>query len=199
MFLKRAFDLTFSIIGLILAIPVFILIAFAIIIITPGPILFVQDRIGKNGLVFRLLKFRTMTVVANFGKESTFDAGDKSRITSIGRILRKTKLDELPQLYNILKGDMSFVGPRPEIKKWTLVYPEKWIVVHQVKPGITDNASIMYYNEEEILTKSTDPEDTYLNLILPRKLDINIEYVKNHTIFQDIKIILKTLKVILSK
>lgn len=127
----------------------------------------------------------------------SFDAGNYSRITPFGRFLRKTKLDELPQLINVLKGEMSFVGPRPEVKQWTEVYPEKWKIVHSVKPGITDNASIEFRNEEELLAKSNDPIKTYKEVILPRKLDLYIEYVNTHTFTGDIKIILKTIKAVI--
>lgn len=176
--------------------PVFVLIIIFIWISMPGPILFRQKRVGLNGKFFVFNKFRSMKVLdeATFGR---FDAGDSSRITPIGRFLRKTKFDELAQLINVLLGDMSIVGPRPEVKQWTEVYPEKWKIVHTVKPGITDNASIEFRNEEEILAKSNDPIKTYKEEILPRKLDLYIEYVNNHSFIGDMKIILKTVKVVL--
>lgn len=139
-----------------------------------------------------------MSVAINKTKDS-FDAGDLSRITPLGKILRKAKLDELPQLINVLIGDMSIVGPRPEVKKWTDIYPEKWIIVHCVRPGITDNASLMFRNEEVILAKSIDPERTYKEDILPQKLDLYINYVQNRTLLGDIQIILKTIKVLIIK
>lgn len=148
-------------------------------------------------MLFDLFKFRTMKVDDNKSNGS-FDAGDTSRITAFGRILRKSKLDELPQLFNVLKGDMSIVGPRPEVLKWTQVYPEKWQLVLTVKPGITDPASIVYRNEEEILYNSTDPELTYKNQILPKKLDLYVNYVNNKSFCVDIKIIINTIKVILT-
>ena len=135
-------------------------------------------------------------------KEATkgsFDAGNSSRITPLGRFLRKYKLDELPQLFNVLKCEMSIVGPRPEVKQWTEVYPEKWQIVHAVKPGITDYASIEFRNEEELLAKSDDAVKTYREEILPRKLDLYIDYVNNQSFLGDIKIIIKTLKVIIFK
>lgn len=131
------------------------------------------------------------------GKENgSFDAGDTSRITPLGVFLRKYKLDELPQLLNVLTGDMSFVGPRPEVLQWTSVYPEKWKIVHSVKPGITDNASIEFRNEEMILANAQDPLKTYEEVILPRKLDLYIEYVQNRSFLGDIGIIFKTFKVL---
>jgi lipopolysaccharide/colanic/teichoic acid biosynthesis glycosyltransferase len=160
--------------------------------------IFIQKRIGIDGISFSLLKFRTMRVEKDTEKGS-FHAGDVSRITPIGKILRKTKLDELPQLFNVLKGDMSIVGPRPEVDKWTKIYPEKWSIVHKVKPGITDNASILFRNEEVILKNSPNPEETYKNEILPKKLDLYIDYVNNHSFLGDMKIILKTINVVLFK
>jgi lipopolysaccharide/colanic/teichoic acid biosynthesis glycosyltransferase len=148
-----------------------------------------------DGKEFKLYKLRSMTAISNQVKNS-FVPGDSSRITRLGRFLRRTKIDEIPQLCNVLKGDMSIVGPRPEIKKWTEVYPEKWAVVLSVKPGITDNASIMFYNEEELLSRSPDPEGFYQNIILPKKLDLYIDYVKNQTFYEDIGIIFRTLKTI---
>jgi lipopolysaccharide/colanic/teichoic acid biosynthesis glycosyltransferase len=117
----------------------------------------------------------------------------------LGKILRKTKLDELPQLINVIKGDMSLVGPRPEVKKWTDVYPEKWAIVHRVKPGITDNASIEFRNEEEILSQSSNPEETYRNIILPHKLELYINYVHHHSFFGDLMIIIRTIQTIIIK
>lgn len=189
--MKNIFDLFFSIIGIILLLLPLILIALLIKLLSPGPVFFIQKRIGKKGIPFNLIKFRTMKVAD--GKSSgSFDAGDNSRITPIGSFLRKTKLDELPQLINVLKGDMSLVGPRPEVKQWTEIYPEKWSVVHSVKPGITDNASIEFRNEEKILAKAENPEKTYEEEILPRKLDLYIEYVNKQSLMGDIKIIIKT-------
>ena len=132
--------------------------------------------------------------VASGKKSGSFDAGDTSRITPVGFFLRKYKLDELPQFLNVLLGDMSFVGPRPEVKQWTAVYPEKWKIVHSVKPGITDNASIEFRNEELILAESQNPLKTYKEIILPRKLDLYIDYVQTRSFWGDITIILKTIK-----
>ena len=164
----------------------------------PGPVLFIQNRIGKDGREFRLLKFRTMRVKPKTS-ECSFDAGDQSRITALGRILRKTKLDELPQLINVLKGDMSLVGPRPEVKIWTEVYPEQWAIVHRVQPGITDNASIEFRNEEELLAQSSNPEETYRNVILPRKLELYIDYVNHHSFSGDLMILIRTVQTIIIK
>jgi lipopolysaccharide/colanic/teichoic acid biosynthesis glycosyltransferase len=164
----------------------------------PGPIFFIQNRIGRNGREFRILKFRTMTLEPQ-KDESTFEPGNLTRITHLGRFLRRTKIDELPQLINVLKGDMSIVGPRPEIKRWTEVYPDKWALVLTVQPGMTDNASIEFRNEEKILAQSEYPEETYLNNILPHKLDLYIDYVKNHNFRGDLIIILRTIETIILK
>jgi len=135
----------------------------------------------------------------NGADQGWFDAGGCARITGVGRILRKTKLDELPQLINVLNGSMSFVGPRPEIERWTLVYQERWAKVLSVKPGITDNASIAFRNEEEVLAKADDAETCYRNQILPKKLDLYEQYVDRHSILSDFQIILKTIRVVVTK
>jgi lipopolysaccharide/colanic/teichoic acid biosynthesis glycosyltransferase len=161
------------------------------------PILFKQKRVGLKGKLFSLYKFRTMT--SRSVQQSDFEAGSNLRVTPIGAILRKTKLDELPQLYNVLRGDMSLVGPRPEVAEWTKVYPEKWRIVHSVRPGITDNASIVFRNEEDILRNSDNPSQTYQNVILPQKLNEYISYVENQSFTQDLKILFKTLNTVIFK
>lgn len=196
--MKRIFDIIISTSALLIFMPVFLLISILMKILMPGPAFFIQNRVGQKGQLFNLFKFRSMSVVSDKNKGS-FDAGDVSRITPLGKILRKTKLDELPQLINVLKGDMSIVGPRPEVKQWTEIYPEKWEIIHTVKPGITDNASIEFRNEEKILAQSEDPTLTYRDVILPRKLDLYIDYVNNQSFLGDIKIILKTIKVVIIK
>ncbi len=192
---KRLFDIIVAGIGLCLLSPLFVMIIILIIILDGGNPLFVQQRVGKGGRLFSFYKFRTMKPGLTSGKHD-FSAGETSRITPLGKILRKTKLDELPQLINVLKGEMSLVGPRPEVKKWTLVYPEKWKVVHRVKPGITDNASIIFRHEEELLADAESPEDTYREIILPKKLEIYTDYVNSRSFSGDIKILLKTMKAI---
>jgi lipopolysaccharide/colanic/teichoic acid biosynthesis glycosyltransferase len=195
---KRIFDIIVSIVGLAILLPVFAIIAILIKLFMPGPVFFIQSRIGKGGEEFRLLKFRTMMGKSKTS-EGSFDIGDQSRITSFGRILRRLKLDEIPQLINVLKGEMSLVGPRPEVKKWTKVYPEKWRIVFQVKPGITDNASIEFRNEEEILAQSSNPEETYRNFILPRKLELYVNYANNNSFFGDLLIIIRTFQSVILK
>ena len=196
--IKRIFDLFASISGLLILFPFLLFFALAIKVSTPGNIFFRQLRVGKDGSLFRLLKFRTMQNIPQ-ASEGRFDPGDKSRVTRIGSFLRKYKLDELPQLINVIKGEMSIVGPRPEIKQWTQVYPEKWEIVLRVTPGITDNASIVFSDEEELLSKSDNPNETYRDVILPRKLDLYVSYVNNHSFSGDISIVFRTLIKVITK
>lgn len=195
---KRLFDIVASFWGLIVVSPLLLLTALAIRITSKGPILFVQERIGLNGNQFKLYKFRTMIHLAHLGN-STFHAGDTSRVTNIGKVLRKTKIDELPQLFNVLVGELSIVGPRPEVRKWTEVYPHKWKIVHRVRPGITDEASILYRDEEKLLAEQQNPENYYEQVILPKKLELGISYVENHSIKGDFIIIFRTILAIITK
>lgn len=196
--MKRIFDISFSLIGLLICLPFFAIIAIVIFLDDfEGPF-FLQYRVGYHGKLFKLIKFRSMSV-NNFSVYGTFEAGNANRVTRVGKILRKTKADELPQLINVLKGEMSFVGPRPEVEKWVSVYPDRWAYVHQVKPGITDYASIEFRFEEEILAKSKNPEETYRNDILPRKLAINEQYVREQSFFGDLSIIFKTIQTVIIK
>jgi lipopolysaccharide/colanic/teichoic acid biosynthesis glycosyltransferase len=191
---KRLIDVLGALTMLLILFLPGILISIFILLDDGKPIFFIQQRVGKGWHKFRILKFRTMTV-ADDASKGTFDAGDRSRVTKIGRLLRKTKLDELPQLLNVLKGDMSLVGPRPEVEKWTKVYSDRWDKVLSIRPGITDNASIEFRNEEEILAESEDPEDTYRNFILPIKLKLYEKYVDNHSLKGDVNILINTIKV----
>lgn len=196
--MKRLFDFICSVMLLILIALPLLLVSFLIKLTMPGPIFFVQDRVGKNGKLFKLIKFRTMKV-ADGKTKGSFDAGDSSRITLVGNFLRKTKIDELPQLLNVIKGDMSLVGPRPEVKIWTDVYPEQWEIVHKVRPGITDEASITFRNEEVILKNAQNPTETYKNQILPQKLALYIQYVQNQSFLGDLKILIRTFGHVLFK
>lgn len=195
---KRCFDVVVSFSVLLIFLPVLMLLAFSVWLLYGRPVLFRQIRVGMAGGDFFLYKFRTMTTTPD-SESNSFDAGETARVTTIGRILRVTKLDELPQLWNVLKGDMSLVGPRPEVRKWVEVYPERWAVAHSVRPGITDLASIVYRNEEKILARSGDPEKTYRDEILPRKLDLYEEYVKTRSFFRDLKIIWQTVVAVLCR
>ena len=198
MLLKRTFDLLASVTGFILLLPVFVIISLLILIWMGWPVFFCHKRVGKGGTDFYLFKFRTMGHLKG-ASEGRFDAGSVSRVTPLGKILRKYKLDEIPQLINVINGDMSIVGPRPEVRKWTDIYRDKWEQVLSVRPGITDNASIRYRNEEELLSASGDPESTYRDVILPQKLDINIDYIKKHSFITDLAIIGATFKAIIKR
>ncbi|MHB8259521.1 MAG: sugar transferase [Bacteroidia bacterium] len=190
--LKRTFDIVCSLIGIILLLPFFILIAFLISIDSRGGVFFRQVRVGKNNKDFFLLKFRTMKTDAD--KQGLLTVGSHdSRVTRMGYHLRKYKLDELPQLINVLLGSMSLVGPRPEVRKYVNVYTPQQRQVLNVKPGITDYASIEYANENELLAKATNPEQTYLTEIMPHKLLLNLKYIQQQSFTTDLKIILKTL------
>jgi lipopolysaccharide/colanic/teichoic acid biosynthesis glycosyltransferase len=195
---KRIFDIFISLLGIFILFPLFLIISILVLLDDHGPILFIQQRVGFRGKLFQLYKFRTM-LISKFSENGHFDAGDKSRVTHVGKFLRKSKLDELPQLFNVLKGDMSIVGPRPEIKLYTEHYPERWAIVCNVKPGITDNASIEFRNEEEILGKSQNPKKTYEEVILPMKLRLCEQYVNDQSFIGDLKIIFKTIYVLISK
>jgi lipopolysaccharide/colanic/teichoic acid biosynthesis glycosyltransferase len=192
---KRLFDIFFSIIGLLCISPVLLVLAILISLDSKGGIFYKQVRIGKNLAPFKLFKFRSMHT--NADKKGLLTVGHKdSRITKIGYYIRKYKLDELPQLINVLIGDMSFVGPRPEVEKYVKLYNQEQLNVFKVKPGITDWASIKYVHENEILAKSNDPEKTYIDEIMPAKLKLNLDYANNNNVWIDIKIILLTIKAI---
>jgi len=197
--MKRLFDFTASFFGLILLTPIFVLSALWIMIDSKGPIFFRQERVGFQGINFRIHKFRTMVLDAEKkGKQIT--VGADSRITTVGEFLRKYKLDELPQLIDVLVGNMSLVGPRPEVPKYIDYYSddEKHDVL-SVKPGITDNASIEFRNENELLASSKDPEAVYINEVLPKKIALYRKYVREHSFFGDVVIIFKTIFLIINK
>ena len=196
---KRFFDFVASFFGLMLLTPIFVLAALWIKIDSRGPIFFRQERVGFQGVPFRIHKFRTMILDAEkIGKQIT--VGADSRITAVGNFLRKYKLDELPQLIDVLVGDMSLVGPRPEVPKYIDCYSddEKFDVL-SVKPGITDNASIEFRDENELLASSKDPEAAYINEVLPKKIALYRKYVKERSFFGDVVIIFKTIFLIINK
>ena len=189
---KRLFDLFFVIPGLIVLSPFFLIIALVIKLKDGGNVLFKQVRVGKNGKHFDVLKFRTMVLNAEkLGNKVT--TGDDPRITPIGRVLRKYKLDELPQLVNVLKGEMSLVGPRPEVPEYVEFYPDEMRnIVLSVPPGMTDKASIEFVNENDLLSGSKDPVSDYKNKVLPIKLKYYVEYVKERSLWLDFSLIIKT-------
>ncbi|TAJ12117.1 sugar transferase [Marinilabiliaceae bacterium JC017] len=190
--LKRVFDIFLALAGIIILTPLGVVISILIVLNSGLPVFFIQNRVGQHKKGFRLIKFRTM-IVRDSAKFGSFDVGDSSRVTGIGSILRKLKLDELPQLFNVLKGEMSLVGPRPEVEKWVAVYPERWEKVLSVVPGITDNASIEFRREEDLLSLSDQPEKTYKEVVLPQKLQYYEDYVDNQSFGGDIKLIFKTI------
>ena len=198
MIAKRVFDLFFSLTGLALLSPFFLLVAILIKQDSTGPVFFRQTRIGRSGEPFRIHKFRTMVVEPAPDRDLQLTVGADSRITRTGRWLRKYKLDELPQLIDVVQGKMSLVGPRPEVPRYVEHYPrEQKEIVLSVRPGITDNASIEYRDENDILAKSDNPERDYIEKILPVKLDYYMRYVSERSLAGDIVIILRTLGAVL--
>ena len=190
--IKRGFDIVVSFIGLLILLPIFLIVAIIIKLDSKGPIFFRQVRVGKNGKEFKIFKFRTMVVDAEEkGMQITVD-GD-SRITKPGNFLRRSKIDELPQLINVLIGDMSFVGPRPEVPKYVAMYDENQRSILKIRPGITDIASIEYRDENSILAQSKNPEEAYINEIMPRKIELNFKYIENMSVIYDIKLIIETI------
>lgn len=191
---KRAADLAGSLLGLALCAPLLALIAAAVKADSPGPVLFRQERMGRGGKTFTLLKFRTMYRDPE-RERAQFEPGRRGRVTRAGRVLRRTKLDELPQLVNVLRGDMSLVGPRPEVPKYREFYRGPYARLLDLRPGITDPASIKYRHEEELLAASPDPERLYRETILPDKLEENLRYADGRGGFlRDLAVIVRTLR-----
>lgn len=196
LFLKRGFDIVVSSVGIILISPLLLVIAIKIKQDSKGTVFFKQQRVGKNGKPFNILKFRTMSM-ENKGKQITV-ANDK-RITKYGTKLRSSKLDELPQLFNVWLGNMSFVGPRPEVPKYVAMYNEEQKRILSIKPGITDLASIEFRHESDLLAKAEDPEKYYISEIMPKKIGFNLEYMRNVTVSNDVSLILRTLRILRGK
>jgi lipopolysaccharide/colanic/teichoic acid biosynthesis glycosyltransferase len=196
--LKRAFDFVSSLLGLILVSPVLVTIAILIKKEDGGPVFYRGARVGRFGKTFRIFKFRTMVVNAEkLGGPSTAD--DDPRVTKMGKFIRKYKLDELPQVINVLKGEMSVVGPRPEVQMYVDMFKEEEKIILSVRPGITDWASIWNPDEGAILAGSPDPEKTYMEKIRPEKIRLQLKYVKERSFLVDIKIILETLATVLKR
>lgn len=189
---KRLFDFTAAAIGLPLISPVLLVVGLAVWLDSDGPILFKQVRVGRGVRPFTIYKFRTMTAVPASRRPAITVAHD-AQITRVGRWLRKSKIDELPQLFNVLRGDMSLVGPRPEVPEYVDVFPERFAQLLRVRPGITDPASLRYRNESELLATSGDPELEYRERILPDKLRLSIDYAEHATLRTDIRLIFETL------
>lgn len=188
---KRIFDLFAALAGIILLAPMFMFIAFWIKADSRGPVFFRQQRVGRNGQLFNIIKFRTMH---DADHEALLTVGNDRRITKVGKFLRRHKLDEFPQLFNVVAGSMSLVGPRPEVPRYVDCYPpEVRAVVLSVTPGITDWASIYYKEENSLLSRSSNPEQAYLDTILPAKLKYNLRYVHERSFWNDVRIIFTTL------
>ena len=188
----RFFDILFSLLGLIVLFPFFLLISLAIVIDSRGGVFYTQVRVGKGSKDFKLYKFRSMGKGSD--KKGLLTVGDKDvRVTRVGYWIRKYKLDELPQLFNVLGGDMSLVGPRPEVRKYVDLFTEEQKKVLSVRPGITDYASIEYINENGILAQSDDPDKTYIEQVMPDKIRYNMKYIDNYSVKEYFKIVFKTL------
>ena len=193
--LKRIFDITLSLLGLIILLPFMLIIAIFIKLDSKGPVFFKQLRVTKNGREFKIFKYRTMRVGSD--KYSQITVGKDDRITKIGLFLRKYKLDEIPQLINVFIGDMSLVGPRPEVPKYVALYTEEQREILKVRAGITDYASIEFSNENDLLALEEDPEKAYIEKVMPKKIELNKKYLSEISILTDIRIILLTIKKIL--
>ena len=193
--LKRIFDITLSLFGLIILLPFMLIIAILIKIDSKGPVFFKQIRVTKNGKEFKIFKYRTMKVGSD--KYSQITVGKDGRITKLGSFLRKYKLDEIPQLINVLIGDMSLVGPRPEVPKYVALYTDEQKEILKVRAGITDYASIEFSDENDLLASEEEPEKAYIEKIMPKKIELNKKYLSKISILTDIKIILLTIKKIL--
>jgi lipopolysaccharide/colanic/teichoic acid biosynthesis glycosyltransferase len=196
--IKRAFDVCLSLVGLIVLAPIILLIAVIITLDSKGPILFIQPRVGLNNIDFNIYKFRTMFVASD--KKGLLTIGNSdARVTRMGYYLRRYKLDEIPQLWNVLKGDMSFVGPRPELRKYVNYYSKNDMVLFTVKPGITGLASIKFRNEVELLKASKEPESYFINDIIPEKNELNKIYISKRNFWFDCKLIIITIYKVLLK
>ena len=196
--MKRLFDITASGLGLLVLSPLFLIIAVWIKLDSPGPVFYRQVRVGRGNKDFRLFKFRSMRVGSD-KKGLITVGGHDPRVTRSGYFIRKYKLDEFPQLINVFIGDMSLVGPRPEVRKYVDLYTPEQLHVLDVRPGITDMASIRYRNENELLEQAADPEQYYRDVVMQDKLRINLEYVADHSFFKDLKIIFMTFKAVVTE
>ena len=196
--MKRLFDILISLIVLTVGLPFGLLIALIIVADTKGKVLYKQARVGRGNVDFQLYKFRTMYEDSDHGSLITIGVND-TRVTRSGLFLRKYKIDEFPQFFNVLKGEMSIVGPRPEVRKYVDMYTPEQMKVLSVRPGLTDYASIRYVNENALLAASDNPEQTYINEIMPDKLALNLKYIQDQSLWVDMKIILKTFAAIIHR
>lgn len=190
-FIKRLFDIISSIIVLVLIFPFLLLVTIWILLDSAGGIFYKQTRVGKNGKEFKLLKLRSMRT--NSDKSSQITVGDDNRVTRSGKFIRKFKIDEFPQLLNVIAGQMSIVGPRPEVPKYVALYSDEQRKVLDVLPGLTDFATLQFIDEQKILGKADDPEKAYIQEVMPAKLELNLKYIKKANFFLDISLIFKTI------
>lgn len=194
----RLFDILFSILGILILLPVFILIYLLVVVESRGGGFYIQKRVGKNGVDFSLFKFRSMRIGSD-KKGLITVGGNDPRMTRAGAIIRRFKLDELPQLFNVFIGDMSLVGPRPEVRKYVSLYNQEQRKVLCIRPGITDYASIEYVDENELLGKAIDPEKTYIEDIMPDKIQLNMKYIDNKSVIEYLRIITLTIWYVFKK
>lgn len=191
LFLKRTFDIIFSLFLIVLLFPLLLIIGLAVKLDSPGPILFLQERVTQYGRIFKLFKFRSMVDNAQNIGPSVTTCGD-SRVTRVGKIIRKLRLDETPQLFNILIGDLTFVGTRPEVKKYVDCYTDEMMATLLLPAGVTSMTSVAYRDEEKFLSSEQNVDDAYVKILLPAKMNINLEYIKNISVFYDLKVVFVT-------
>lgn len=196
--IKRFLDMLLAGVAMVVLFPLLLVVSLLICLESKGGPFFIQERVGKGMRRFRLIKFRSMAAQPS-GATAQFEPGQKTRITRIGKILRQTKVDELPELINIVKGDMSIIGPRPEVPKYVQMYPVEFAAILQVRPGLSDYASLKYRHEEELLAKASDPEDYYRTVILPDKLQLAKRYTKQISLKTDWEILIETLKLLFKR
>jgi lipopolysaccharide/colanic/teichoic acid biosynthesis glycosyltransferase len=195
--MRRLTDILFSIVSLLLLTPVVLLICIVLRLSSRDPVIYIQERVGRGGRLFRLYKFRTMRAARQPGEGSPLTVRNDPRVTRLGRLLRRLRFDEIPQLFNIMKGDMTIVGPRPEVPRYVEQYKDWMTAVLDYKPGLTDPASLEYRRESGMLVGADDPESFYVETILPAKLRISLEYQSKRTIISDMKVILRTTAIII--
>jgi lipopolysaccharide/colanic/teichoic acid biosynthesis glycosyltransferase len=190
--MKRLFDVGFAFFGMALLAPMTVLVWVLIHMDDGGPVFYRQLRVGQDGRPFKILKFRTMSVGAESAGPAITASGDR-RVTRVGAVLRSSKLDELPQLWNVLRGEMSIVGPRPEVPRYVALYTPEQRVVLRLRPGITDEASVQFKDEERLLARAPDPEEFYLEHCVPRKIELNLAYGRRANVLRDLVVIWRTI------
>ncbi len=196
---KRLFDIFFSLVGVIILTPLFLIVSFLVKISSPGPIFFKQERVGRNGKIFKIYKFRTMQKNAPYVGNTFATPKDDPRITKVGYYLRRMNIDELPQLINVIRGEMSLVGPRPEVPEVVSLYKEEYKKILSIRPGMTDFASLEFRREGDVLASARDAYSHYIQELVPQKIKLNLRYLDEQTFLLDIKLIVKTIFKIISE